>query len=599
MCEALVHRGPDDFGEYVEPHLAMGMRRLSIIDIAGGRQPVFNEEKTLALVFNGEIYNYLELRRELSDRGHRFSTQGDAEVILHLYEEKGLALLNDLNGMFAFCLWDIVRGEGVLVRDRLGIKPLYYRMDGRRLVFASEIKALRQAGGRFDLDPSAVHAYLRFMYVPGPATPFDGVKKLPPGSCLRFSPKGIEEPARYWTPYVDGGRHWSREEFLALTDDAVRLQLRSDVPVGIFLSGGIDSSLVTRLATGKLGQHVQAFTVDYRGAADPETGEAASIAAFFGCDHHVVRVGVEDVIRRLPLLLWHMDEPHGDSALVGTYAVSLAAAREVKVVLNGTGGDELFGGYPWYDLRAPLPLHLIQRLPDAGRRLAAGMLRSLRYEGRAELIEWADQPFGLFLWKHFQFKPWETRNFIAGDARPHAPERLLADALNGAPGDPISRMLLADLKFYLTDDLLLLLDKMTMAVSLEGRVPLLDHRLVEWAFRIPGAAKLSGGQGKDLLRGWLKDLVPDAVLSRQKAGFGAPVDAWMRERLFGIAWRLLSRRPSSRQDLFWGLRGDGLRARLATLTPQRVFLLLCLEVWARVTLDGVDPRMDLAAMADL
>src|SRR2546425_7060877 len=352
MCNAMVHRGPDDAGEHVEPRLAMGMRRLSIIDLTGSRQPLYNEDKTLALVFNGEIYNYRELRHDLLKRGHEFRTQGDSEVIIHLYEEKGAALVDDLNGMFAFCLWDILHGAGFLARDRLGIKPLYYKTDGRQLVFASEIKALRTVVVPVELDPASVHAYLRFMYVPAPRTPFKDIRKLPPGSYLRFGAEGVEAPKTYWRPVAsDGLGSWEKEEFLSLVDDAVTLQLRSDVPVGIFLSGGIDSSLVTRLATRRMGQDVLAFTVDYVGAADPEADEAAQMAALCGCNHHVEKVGVSEVIRLLPRLLWHMDEPHGDSALVGTYAVSAAAAGQLKVVLNGTRGDELFGGYPWYNLR--------------------------------------------------------------------------------------------------------------------------------------------------------------------------------------------------------------------------------------------------------
>lgn len=598
MCDAIVHRGPDDSGVHVESRLAMGVRRLSIIDVAGAQQPLYNEDRTLVLVFNGEIYNYRELRQDLLERGHRFRTQGDGEVILHLYEEKGYALLDDLNGMFAFCLWDAAREEGILARDRLGIKPLYYWTMGGKLVFASEIKALREAVGAAELDLAAIHAYLRFMYIPAPLTPFKGVRKLLPASYLRFSVNGLDVPKTYWHPRTsDRGEPVDRDQFLQLVDDAIELQLRSDVPVGIFLSGGIDSSFVTRLATRKMGQRVLAFTVDYVGASESETDNAARIAELCGCDHCIVAVGTADVSRFLPRLLWQMDEPHGDSALVGTYAVSATAAREVKVVLNGTGGDELFGGYPWHYLPEPALLRVLRAMPRPIRSLVPAILRRVGFAHLENLAEWCDGPLDLFLWRHFQFKPWETQGFFLDGCEHPAPEQLLLAALESTHGDAVTRMLLADLMFYLTDDVLLVLDKMTMAASLEGRVPLLDHRVVELAFRIPGTAKVAAGRGKDLLRRWLRDLLPDVVLIRGKVGFGAPVDSWMREGLFELTHRILSTRPASRDSLFWGLRGHALRDRLRKLTPQRVFLLLCLEVWARVALDGMDPRIDLATMA--
>lgn len=600
MCDAIVHRGPDDSGVHVEPRLAMGTRRLSIIDIAGAQQPLYNEDKTLVLVFNGEIYNYRELRQGLLERGHRFRTQGDGEVILHLYEEKGTALLDDLNGMFAFCLWDAAQEEGILARDRLGIKPLYYWAEGRRLAFASEIKALREAVRATEVDRAAIHAYLRFMYIPAPLTPFRDVRKLLPASYLRFSVNGLDGPKTYWHPLTSsGGESVDRDQFLQLVDDAVELQLRSDVPVGIFLSGGIDSSLVTRLATRKMGQRILAFTVDYVGASESETDNAARVAALCGCDHRVVPVDAAEVSRCLPRLLWQMDEPHGDSALVGTYAVSATAAREVKVVLNGTGGDELFGGYPWHYLPEPMPLRVLRALPTPVRSLVPAVLRKGGLAHLENLAEWCDGPLGLFLWRHFQFKPWETQGFFLDGCEGPAPERLLLTVLESAHGDPVTRMLLADLMFYLTDDLLLVLDKMTMVASLEGRVPFLDHRVVELAFRIPGTAKLAAGRGKELLRQWLRDLLPDGVLTRGKVGFGAPVDSWMREGLLELTRRILSTRPASRYGLFWGLQGPELRDRLRNLTPQRIFLLLCLEVWARVALDGVDPQVDLGMMAEV
>ena len=595
MCGAMKHRGPDDEGFYRNHGLSMGMRRLSIIDLVGGRQPLFNEDRSLALIFNGEIYNYVELREELQQRDHRFRTASDGEVILHLYEEQGTDFLLQLNGMFAICLWDVRNERGLLARDHLGIKPLYYWSDGSRLAFASELKALLPVVPAVEMDADAIRLYLQHMYVPGPLSPIRGIRKLLPASLLEFSPSGVGDPKTFWDVRGEddaGGREkQDREVFLRLVDDAARLQLRSDVPVGIFLSGGIDSSTVAAFSRKWMGDQVSCFTVEYEGNPVNEVGAAATVSKFLRCNHYVTRVAVTDVGQQLPKLVWHMDEPHADSAMLGTYMVAKLAASHVKVVLNGTGGDELFGGYPWY-VGSSWRARLMHRVPSVLRSACATLLPRNRY---TDFVEAHRDRFATFLWSHFQFKPQEVQGFFV-DQCPPSDRWSMQLLLDNATGDQINRMLYTDLKSYLVDDLLLLLDKMVMAVSIEGRVPLLDYRIVEMAFGLPGRVKLPGVELKQLLKRWLTGILPQEILQRPKWGFGAPVMRWMQTGLLDQAVRLIQTRPADRQHLFWGLRGNRLSARLAGLSPQKVFALLVLELWFRTFIDRADPQ---ASLADL
>ena len=596
MCDVMAHRGPDDTGFYRDQALSVGMRRLSIIDLAGGQQPLYNEDGSVVVVFNGEIYNYIELREQLEARGHRFRTKSDGEVIAHLYEDRDVDALCNLNGMFGLCLWDRARQRGVLARDPLGIKPLYYWSDGQRCLFASELKALLPHLPNVAVDWEAIDAYLQHMFVPAPRSPISGVRKLPPGCFLEFSTAGVGKPRPFWDvrqlPDEVLAAPKTREHFLHLVDDAVRLQLRSDVPVGIFLSGGIDSSLVTAFSSRRLGPDVSCFTVDYEGNPVDEVRPARIVTRAFRCDHHVVLVTTADAVRLIPKLVWHMDEPHADSALVGTYKVAEAAATRVKVILNGTGGDELFGGYSWY-VGNSSRTRLLHRVPARLRSAAVAMLGARQY-GRLLAVHRDRET--TFVWNHFLFKPQEVRGF--GTAGPDvASGWSLRSLVETAPGDRVNRMLYADLRSYLPDDLLLLLDKMTMAVSIEGRVPILDHRLVEWAFTIPGAKKLPGVELKPLLKQWLSGIVPDEVLRRPKWGFGAPVGRWMADGLFGHTLRILDGRPRSRSHLFWGLRGRPLREHLEGLSPHKVFALLVLEVWLRLFVDGVQPNVSLSDLS--
>jgi asparagine synthase (glutamine-hydrolysing) len=593
MCEAITHRGPDADGFYADPQIALGMRRLSIIDLAGGQQPLYNETQDVVLIFNGEIYNYIELRAALIKKGHRFATQSDGETIAHLYEEKGIDALNDLNGMFSICLWDKKRQTGYLVRDRLGIKPLYYFSDGNALTFASELKALKAVLPAPPVNAAALNDYLQFMYIPGAATPFESWKKLRAGHYMEFGAQGVQEPKAYWrsnpgAPRGPASTDNLRGEFLDLLDSAVALQLRSDVPVGVFLSGGIDSSLITALYAKKTSQPVLSYNVEYEGAPGDESAYAQKVAALYGCRHHSVKLGLREFLQKLPQVLWHMDEPTADHAAVAAFAVSELARRDVKVALNGSGGDEIMGGY---DRHRPnsWPLALWHRVPGALQSAALSILKGAgapaSFLGRAAGSRNADDTY---LWRLMQFKPRQLAGFNAGYAMPAGRHAGLAAILESAPRGDVNRYL--HLNFYLPDDLLLLLDKTTMAASIEGRVPLLDHRLVEWSYGVPGRLKVSGAKTKMVFKEWLRGLLPDEILNRPKMGFGAPIRWWMKDGLFDACVAAVERRPVSRNGLYWGLRGAALREKMAGLNFQQNYALLVLELWFCLFIDGKTPE---------
>ena len=595
MTARLTHRGPDDEGYFEEGPVSLGMRRLSIIDLAGGHQPLYNEDQSLVLVYNGEIFNYRELRQSLTAAGHWFASASDGEVILHLYEDKGLGSLADLNGMYAFCLWDRKRKEGLLVRDRLGIKPLYYSISpSGRLAFSSEIKALladRTISQKPDFE--ALLLALGCLFTPWPKTPFHSVRKLPPAHLLRFGGLHSSSPERYWKlpeqdPWDDDPSRFKRE-FLDLARSAIEFQSRSDVPVGVFLSGGLDSSLITRLFIERSSAPVHSFSVSYAGSSVDESAEAAEMAKVLGCQHHTVTVSWRDVVRLLPKLIFHMDEPLADSALVAGYMVSELAAKEVKVVLNGTGGDELLGGYDRYRENA-WPLRAWHRMGPSLQNAVLGMAGPFCSQELMEKVKHNRNQDDTYLWRLMPLKPFHLHNFFAGENTSSDVRKALGVVWPTSAVSAPERWMRVDLESYLVDDLLLLLDKMTMATSIEGRVPLLDHRLVEWAARIPSSWKIRHGKTKFGMRTWLKDLLPRDVLQRPKRGFGAPVSSWMAAGLERSAHRLISERPSSRGCYFWGLRGSRLSEQLRKLNSQQVFALLVMEIWARLFVERESPE---------
>jgi len=612
MARVTVHRGPDDEGVHVDGPCALGMRRLSIIDLAGGHQPLANAERTLWLVANGEIYNFRELRRDLEARGHRFQTGSDCETILHLYAEHGDDFARHLNGMYAFALWDARRRRLVIGRDRLGVKPLYVHGDGRRLVFASEAKAILSLPGfRAQLAPDALDAYMSLGYVPAPQSIFSGIEKLPPATLL-VAEAGKVTPRRYWRVPAAVDRDTTEAEWTervrARLDEAVRMQMVSDVPIGGFLSGGIDSSTVVGLMSRHSAHPVRTYAIGFSGGAAEsfynELPYARQVAQRFGTEHREIVVK-PDVVSLLPRLVWHMDEPIADTAFLTTYLVSEFARREVTVILSGVGGDELFGGYRRYlgnhyhAYFERLPAWLRRALVNAGDRLPSDrhsrVLNALRLT--KGFLASAALPFEDRYRSYVEVFPRdETTRLLRlnGAARRDA----IGEAFRQATGDDaLNRMLVVDAETQLPDDLLLLTDKMSMAVSLECRVPLLDHELVELAARMPESVKIRGGELKHVMKAAVADLLPREILDRKKRGFGAPMGAWLKGELAPVTRELLSPRAVAARGLFDPSEVSALIAAHEANRvdgTDRLLALLNLEVWCRIFLDG-HPHADVAA----
>ncbi len=604
MGDVIVHRGPDDSGALADGPCAIGMRRLSIIDLAGGHQPIQTADGRFSIVCNGEIYNYRELRTELIAVGRVFSTSSDSEVLLQGYAEWGEAVLERLNGMYGFAIWD-ARDRTLLVgRDRLGIKPLYYLDDGHRIAFASEAKALLELPGfTRAIDPAALGSYLELGYVPAPLSMFKGIRKLPIGGLLRVNAGGAKVRSTWQPPTaVDdkvSASEWSAQ-VRARIEQSVRMQMVSDVPIGAFLSGGIDSSAILAFMARASDQPVRTYSIGFEGGAAErfynELDNACKIAHLFKTDHHEILVR-PDVVSLLPHLLWHMDEPIADSAFVTTYLVAQFARKDVKVILSGVGGDELFGGYRRY--MGEQYLRYVNWMPElamSAATRAASWLPTDRHSkwlnyarlGR-NFLESARLPFAERYRSYVGvFSPGEAR----GLQRAGSYERVdaLGAAFNAVGGeDALARMFAADALTQLPDDLLMLTDKMTMASSLECRVPLLDHELVELAARIPAGIKVAGGEMKALMKTALADVLPHEVLHRPKRGFGAPMGAWLKNELAQLLSGALSRKSIERRGLLHhepiARLIDAHRTNRIDGTD-RLLALLNLEIWSRVYLDG-------------
>jgi asparagine synthase (glutamine-hydrolysing) len=602
MLHTLHHRGPDDEGIYLDHELALGMRRLSIIDPAGGRQPMCNEDRTIWCVCNGEIYNFEELRKELLAHGHQFASRSDTETLVHSYEEWGIACLEKLRGMFGFALWDCVKRTLFVVRDRLGIKPVYYADDANRLIFASEIKALLPHP-EIDpaLEPKALSHYLSFKYVPAPLTMFKGIRSLPPGHMLRCDYRGVTLSS-YWDlpeETINGRRKAEgeyAEELEALLRESVKLHLVSDVPFGAFLSGGLDSSTIVALMTQFLDQPVKTFSVGFSGneAEYSELPYARLVAQSCGTDHHELLIGARDFIDNAEKIVWHLDQPIADDACLANYMVAALASRDVKMVLTGEGGDELFAGYARY----------------AGERFAP-LFRLVPDKLKASALQWSEQIPGLRRPKlalKALCEPDEIARFVEWfplfdhQTKQHLFSSEFAAALNGTSArevfatqlsrterrNGVSRMLYVDTKLWLPDDLLARGDKTSMAASIEARVPLLDHKLVEFAARLPLDLKLRGLQRKYLLRTVCRKWLPPEILHRKKKGFPIPISLWFRGEAREFVRDLLSPEAVRRRALF-----DS--AQVARLISEhesgfadhgsRLSGLLGIELWYRTFID--------------
>jgi asparagine synthase (glutamine-hydrolysing) len=606
MGDTIRHRGPDDAGQYADSRMLLGMRRLSIIDVGGGHQPLFSEDGNIVTVCNGEIYNFRELRRVLEAAGHRFATHSDSEVIVHLYEEHGLRFLEHLEGMFALALWDRTRQRLVLARDPLGIKPLYHWQENDELIFASESKALLRVPGLTPrLDHEALTQYLAFGYVSAPQSLFAGIRKLPPATAL-IAEHGRVQYQRYWTlpRDVDASvkpRDW-QEMLRTELDRAVREQMVSDVPIGAFLSGGLDSSAVVALMSRNSDRPVRTYSIGFSGSSGAELYNelpfARIVAKAFHTEHREIIVQ-PSVAELLPQLIWHLDEPMSDAAFITTYLVSKFAREDVTVILSGVGGDELFGGYTRYldhhyrrsyqripaSIRRSVFDPIARRLPSDRHGRVLNKLRLAKGFLLADALGFEDR----YLRFMEVFSSSDRQQLLRADS-PASFDNCIARAFAGtSASDPLRRLMEVDLATQMPEDLLMLTDKMSMAVSLECRVPLLDQRLTALAARMPQEVKMHNGELKHILKRALHDLLPAEILTRGKRGFGAPIGAWFKSELSPLIDNLLSAKSIERRGLFESSVVRRIVLEHAQGREDRTDHLLSLvnlEIWCRLYLDG-------------
>jgi len=596
MCEVIRHRGPDDEGIHVAPGVGLGMRRLSIIDLAGGRQPIHNETRTIWVVFNGEIYNYRELREELESCGHQFYTSSDTESIVHAYEQWGDDAFRRLRGMFGIALWDGPNRTLLLARDRAGQKPLHYVERGGRLFFGSEIKSLIAAGAvEPRLDLAALDHYLAFLYTPRDASIFENVRKLPPGHFLKWK-DGRADVHRYWQVSAEESFRGSEEEAVEgltrVLQDAVASHMVSDVPLGAFLSGGVDSSAVVGMMSRVSSRPVKTFSIGFDDPEFDELEHARTVARHFGTDHHEFVVK-PDGLAILGDLISHFDEPFADSSAIPTWYVSEIARKHVTVVLSGDGGDELFGGYDRY---IPHPrVRQFDAVGVPGLRSAAALAWPLLphgTRGKNFLRHVAKDAAGRYLDSMTLFQPDERAALYsdgATGALRNATERRLAghfDRFTGLPHD--SRMMRFDFETYLPEDVLVKVDRMSMAHSIESRVPLLDNEVIDFAATLPARFKIRDGRRKHVLKRAVEPLLPAGILNRRKQGFGIPLGNWFRGGLTGLFSDVLDA-PRTRQRGYFEpafvnrlLREHLTGQRDHTL---RLWQLLVFELWHRQYLD--------------
>lgn len=549
MCQSLVHRGPDDEGIFVRDGAGLGMRRLSVIDLAGGHQPVFNETGTIWIVFNGEVYNFQELRQELESRGHRFTTHSDTEAIVHLYEDMGAECVQKLRGMFAFAIYDQPRRRLLLVRDRLGIKPLHYALHDGRLLFGSEIKAILAAAPELATPNSAaLLQYFYFGYVPDPATAFSSIQKLPPGHLLEFE-NGQVRVREYWDlpqygTYSPASEEECLEELERRLEEAVRIRLVADVPLGAMLSGGTDSSTVVALMARASSRPVKTFCIGFKHADFNEAGYARQVAERFGTEHHELILD-PNVLETVDTLTRSLEEPFGDSSMLPTYYVSCLARKHVTVALSGDGGDEAFAGYERYWI------HLHHRAHDWIPQWAGRLYREHIHSWVPSGVPGRSLAYSISL-------PWNERytegvslqpfqramGLLSADFLAEAggdPLRMFREYLDRAPArDPLSRVLYLDSKTYLPGDILTKVDRMSMLTSLEARVPILDHKFLEWVTALAPEWKMRNGQPKYIFRKLAEKVgVPRDVLYRKKQGFALPLVHWMRDELKDLIMTVL------------------------------------------------------------
>ncbi len=598
MCNIISHRGPDDEGFYQNGPIGLGIRRLAIIDVAGGQQPISNEDGSIWIVFNGEIYNYLELRASLEQKGHHFKTQSDTETIVHLYEEQGIDCVCELRGMFAFALWDAKAQRLLLARDRLGIKPLFYAYNGQKLLFASEMKAILQDQNLDrQVDLSALKAYLAYLYVPAPKTILQGVNKLPPAHIL-VCENGQTTRQRYWQLQPESLAGYTEDEIVAALrqqlQEAVKIRLMSEVPLGAFLSGGVDSSAVVALMTAVMNRPVKTFSIGFENNKFNELQYARMVAEHCQTDHYefVVR---PDAVEILPKLVWQFDEPFADPSMLPTYYVTKMARQHVTVCLSGDGGDESFAGYRRYSYAQRT------RIYDGIPRMIKQTLLSPLSNILPQRSVWGKRLRQSSL--SAQDRYIENVSYLGESMQ----AQLLADDIQQSLGDspPVShylqaifdltqeynipeQLLYVDIYSYLPEDILVKLDRTSMLNSLEARVPFLDHRLLEFVAGIPFGLKLKNGSGKYILKKALQELLPDKIFQRGKQGFSVPLGEWFGGTLYTFARDILMDHKFAARGLFNQAEVEQLlqqhRSGIADMS-RAIYILIVFELWCQAYLD--------------
>jgi asparagine synthase (glutamine-hydrolysing) len=567
MCERMVHRGPDSEGLFVTTGAALGMRRLAIIDLVTGEQPVFNEDRSVAVVLNGEIYNYRELRSSLEKRGHSFRSASDTEVLPHLYEEYGDEMVRELNGMFAFALWDSKRRRLLIARDRFGEKPLYWGVFDNALLFASEPKVLlAHPAVKPSLNLKALRQYLSFDYVPAPLSIYEGISKLPAAHKLTVE-NGRVNVERYWTlsyKIADPlpSEHEAAEHLRELLADAVRLRLVSDVPLGVLLSGGVDSSTVAALAVRASSEAVKTFSISFAEASFDESAYARGVAKYLGTDHHEERLSANLAANLVSEIGSWMDEPFSDPSLVPTYLLSRFTRKHVTVALGGDGGDELFAGYQmyaghrWAEIYKRVPGVLRRGVVEPFVRMLPVKTRNLSFDYKAQRFVTGanyDQVTRHHVW-FGSFTPEQQELLLTPEARAASDDEIYADARLIAAecesDDLVTKMQSVDTRLYLAEDILTKVDRASMAVSLEVRAPFLDPRVAEFAASLPCNYKLRRMQTKYILKKAVRDMLPAFVTRRGKKGFGVPVAEWLKMKLRPLARDLLSPERVRRAGVF-------------------------------------------------
>lgn len=575
------HRGPDERGIWANGHVGFGFNRLSIIDLAGGHQPMTSEDGSVCIVFNGEIYNFMDLRADLASRGWRFRTKSDTEVILHAWEQWGEQCVEKLRGMFAFVIWDRRRQVLFGARDRLGIKPFYYWNDPEVFAFASEMKALLECGFiPREIDPVALEEYLHHRYVIHPRTLLKGICKLSPGHCFTVA-NGQLQVRPYWQ--LPGGEPQTisavraMEEFRALMEETVRLHLIADVPLGAFLSGGLDSSFIVGLMMRSGVQPVRTFSVGYD-AAESELPFARQVARHFGTDHHELFLTPHTFRDLLPKIVRHMGEPVADEACIPLFYLAEFARRKVTVVLSGEGADELFGGYA-YNYWRNMAAERWRALPGIATAAKAALaIPSSRVQTRARAL--AEPLERRYRGVSRAFNESEVRQLLGARINGRS-SRVEETYKQCARRDPLSRMLFVDTATWLPDDLLTKADRMTMAASLELRVPFLDHKVVEFAWSLPSSLKIRGGEGKWLLKKTATPLLPHEIIHREKKGFPVPLNSWLRDELAGFSHETLFSSGGASDLLDKREIGRFLEDHQTRDCTQQLYVLLVLDQWWR------------------